>query len=39
MSKRKVDKQKLAARIIAGVLVGIMVFGGLYTLLAYVFTK
>ena len=37
MSKKKIDKQKLATRIIAGALAGMMVLGGCFTLLWYIF--
>ena len=35
MSKKKIDKQKLAARIIAGVLAGMMVLSVAFTLIWY----
>ena len=37
MSKRKMDKQKLITRIVAGVLAGLMVLGGCFTLLYQIF--
>lgn len=37
MSKNKIDKQKLAGRILAGVLAGMMLFGGFFTLIWQIF--
>lgn len=33
MGKKKIDKQKLASRILAGILAGLMVLGGAFTLI------
>jgi hypothetical protein len=37
MSKKKIDKQKLAGRILAGILAGMMLLGGCVTLLWQIF--
>ena len=37
MSKKKINKQKLAARILAGVLAGMMVLSVGFTLIWYLF--
>ena len=37
MSKKKIDKQKLATRILAGVLTGMMVLSVGFTLIWYLF--
>lgn len=37
MSKKKIDRQKLATRIIAGVLAGLMVLSVGFTLIWYLF--
>ena len=37
MAKKKIDKQKLAGRILAGVLAGMMLLGGCVTLLWQIF--
>ena len=37
MAKKKIDKQKLATRIIAGILAGLMVLSMGFTLLYYLF--
>ena len=37
MSKKKIDKQKLMTRIIAGILAGLMVLSMGFTLLYYLF--
>ena len=39
MAKKKIDKQKLAGRILAGVLAGMMVVGGCATLLWQIFAR
>ncbi len=39
MAKKKIDKQKLAARILAGVLAAMMALGGCATLLWQIFAK
>jgi len=39
MAKKKIDKQKLAARILAGALAGMMVVGGCATLLWQIFAR
>lgn len=35
MAKKKIDKQKVVVRIIAGILAGLMVLGGATTLIWY----
>jgi hypothetical protein len=35
MSKKKINKQKLMGRILAGILAGIMILGGATTLIWY----
>ena len=37
MAKKKIDKQKLAGRILAGILAGMMLLGGCVTLLWQIF--
>ena len=37
MAKKKIDKQKLAARILAGALAGLMLLGGCVSLLWQIF--
>lgn len=39
MAKKKIDKQKLAARILAGTLAGLMLLGGCFTLLWQIFAQ
>ena len=39
MSKKKIDKQKLFSRILAGVLAGLMVLGVATTLIWYIINK
>lgn len=39
MAKRKIDKQKLVTRIIAGVMAGLMVLAGCFTLFYCLFSK
>ena len=39
MAKKKIDKQKVAARILAGVLAGLMLLGGCVTLLWQIFAQ
>ena len=37
MAKKKIDKQKLITRIVAGILAGLMVLGVCFTLLYQIF--
>ena len=37
MAKKKIDKQKLATRVLAGILAGMMLLGGCVTLLWQIF--
>ena len=39
MSKRKIDKQKLITRIVAGILAGLMVLSVAFTLIWYLVTQ
>ena len=39
MAKKKIDKQKLATRILAGILAGLMVLGVATTLIWYIINK
>ena len=39
MAKKKIDKQKLAGRILAGILAGMMLLGGCVTLLWQIFAQ
>ncbi len=39
MAKKKIDKQKMMTRIIAGVLAGLMVLSVGFTLIWYLFAK
>lgn len=36
---KKLDKSKLFGRVMAGILVGLMLFGSVATLLFYIFSK